>query len=412
MSIENFKLNLLLKFKNLTYTPNHAIISERGDTMKKIFFAPVVLCAFTLVSCGMIYESSEPAKNAGTVEYTTDDLNNLRDFILSEETTNLNDKDYDLNNDDRWDSFDVCLMRDKVSADIQENPDILVTYFSCTNTTKTIAEYMADYLSADIYEIVPAEAYTAEDISYNNSSCRANREQNDKTARPKIANPIDSIEEYEIIYIGYPVWWGEEPRIIDTFLESYDFSDKIVIPFCTSGSSGISTSEKNIANLVSIGNQLSGKRFPANATNETVNEWLNEKQAEIEEIQNIKSNGEYIMNITVGDTVLTAKMCDNSSAKALKEMLEEGALTIDMHDYANFEKVGTLTKALPRNDEQITTEAGDLILYQGNSLTIYYDTNTWKFTRLGKIENVTKEDLLKILGDGDVTVTLSLAENK
>ena len=309
--------------------------------MKRIVsvFASVVLCALTFVSCGMIYESSETAKNAETVEYTTEDLNNLQDFILARETTNLNDKDYDLNNDDIWDSFDVCLMRDKVSSDMQENnPDILVTYFSCTNTTETIAEYMADYLSADIYEIVPEEAYTDEDISYNNSSCRANREQNDKTVRPEIAAPIDSIEEYEIIYIGYPIWWGEEPRIIDTFLESYDFSDKIVIPFCTSASSGISTSEKNIANLVSIGNQISGRRFLASATNENINEWLNEKKSEI---QNIKSNGEYIMNITVGDTILTAKMCDNSSSKALKEMLESGSLTIDMHDYANFEKVGT-----------------------------------------------------------------------
>lgn len=91
--------------------------------------------------------------------------------------------------------------------------------------------------------------------------CRANQEQNDKSCRPEIAEPMESIDSYEVIYLGFPIWWGEEPRIIDTFLESYDFSDKTVIPFCTSGSSGIATSEKNIRNLVPIGNLLEGKRF-------------------------------------------------------------------------------------------------------------------------------------------------------
>ena len=84
------------------------------------------------------------------------------------------------------------------------------------------------------------------------------------------------------------------------------------------------------------------------------------------------------------------------------------SITIDMEDYGDMEKVGPIGKGLPRNDENITTGPGDLILYQGNSLVIYYDTNTWNFTRLGKIEGVTKQELLAALGDGSVTVTLSL----
>ncbi len=114
------------------------------------------------------------------------------------------------------------------------------------------------------------------------------------------------------------------------------------------------------------------------------------------------------MYIKIGDNTLTAELADNSSADALKEMLSEGSVTIEMSDYANFEKVGDLGKSLPRNDEQITTEAGDLILYQGNSFVIYYDTNSWNFTRLGKIKDVSADELKNILGDGDVTVTLSL----
>ncbi len=117
---------------------------------------------------------------------------------------------------------------------------------------------------------------------------------------------------------------------------------------------------------------------------------------------------ENIMYIKIGDNTLTAELADNSSADALKEMLSEGSVTIEMSDYANFEKVGDLGKSLPRNDEQITTEAGDLILYQGNNFVIYYDTNSWNFTRLGKIKDVSADELKNILGDGDVTITLSL----
>ncbi len=117
---------------------------------------------------------------------------------------------------------------------------------------------------------------------------------------------------------------------------------------------------------------------------------------------------ENIMYIKIGDNILTAELADNSSVNALKEMLAEGSITIEMSDYANFEKVGDIGKSLPRNDEQITTEAGDLILYQGNSFVIYYDTNSWNFTRLGKIKDISADELRSILGDGDVTVTLSL----
>lgn len=379
--------------------------------MKKIvsIFAAAVLCVLTFVSAGTMQKTWEPAEAIGTTRYTVEDLRNLQDFLLAKETPDLSGKDYDLNDDDRLDSFDLCMMRKKYLEQTSADSDTLVVYFSRTNNTEKIAEYLIELGNTDSYEIEAAVPYTDDDINYSNSSCRANKEQSDKTVRPEIADPIASIDDYEVIYLGYPIWWGEEPRIIDTFLESYDFSDKIVIPFCTSASSGISTSEKNIANLVTIGTQLEGKRFASTATKESVGDWMNEKQAEIQNI--IKAEGEYTMNITVGNTILTAEMCDNSSTKALKEMLESGPLTINMSDYSNFEKVGSLGTSLPRNDEQITTEPGDLILYQGNSFVIYYDTNSWNFTRLGKINNATKESLLEILGDGDVTVTLSLAEN-
>jgi hypothetical protein len=116
------------------------------------------------------------------------------------------------------------------------------------------------------------------------------------------------------------------------------------------------------------------------------------------------------MKITIGNRELTATLVQNSSTEALKELLKAGPITIQMRDYGNMEKVGGLGRDLPTNDERITTEPGDLILYQGNSFVIYYAPNTWSFTRLGKINNVTREELKRILGAGDVTVILEATE--
>lgn len=131
-----------------------------------------------------------------------------------------------------------------------------------------------------------------------------------------------------------------------------------------------------------------------------------EEEPSREEEETMESSCFYI---TAGATTFTAVFEENSSAEALEELLEQGDLTLSMQDYGGFEKVGSLDTRLPENREQITTGPGDVILYQGNSITIYYDTNTWNFTRLGKIEGATKEALLAALGEGDVEVTFSLA---
>lgn len=125
-----------------------------------------------------------------------------------------------------------------------------------------------------------------------------------------------------------------------------------------------------------------------------------------------KDNMKINISITSGsgNHTLTATLADNSSAKAFAELLSNGPVTVDMQDYGNFEKVGDLPSSLPRNDTSITTEPGDIILYQGNKITIYYNTNSWSFTRLGKVEGVTQAELKKILGKGNVTAVFTLAK--
>lgn len=122
--------------------------------------------------------------------------------------------------------------------------------------------------------------------------------------------------------------------------------------------------------------------------------------------KNSEEENENTMKIKIGEKTYTATLVDNSSTQALKEILSHGSLSIDMRDYENMEKVGMIGETLPRNDEQITTEAGDIILYQGNALVIYYDTNSWNFTRIGKIDGITQDELKTVLGKGNVTVTL------
>jgi len=117
---------------------------------------------------------------------------------------------------------------------------------------------------------------------------------------------------------------------------------------------------------------------------------------------------ENTMKLQMGARVLTATLVDNSSTRALKALLAQGPLTLAMEDYGGFEKVGSLGTTLPRNDEPITTEAGDLILYQGSAFVIYYAPNSWNFTRLGKLDGVTAAELKAVLGPGSVSVTLSL----
>nr|WP_319400734.1 cyclophilin-like fold protein [uncultured Carboxylicivirga sp.] len=129
-------------------------------------------------------------------------------------------------------------------------------------------------------------------------------------------------------------------------------------------------------------------------------------------IANLISAQQQKIKLTINNqTELTATMVDNSSVDALLELIENGPLTIAMSDYGNMEKVGPIGTTLPRNDESITTEPGDIILYQGSALVIYYKPNTWSFTRLGKIDNVTQTELQNILGTGDVTVTLELDDS-
>lgn len=291
-----------------------------------------------------------------------------------------------------------------LGADPQANR-ILVAYFSATGSTRGVAEHIADIVGADLFEIAPEEPYTGADLDYRDASSRASREQDDPAARPAIHGEVEDMGQYGVVFLGYPIWHGQAPKIISTFLEGCDLSGKTVIPFCTSGGSGIDGSEGALNALAPQARWRSGERFGAGASREAVKDWVDGLELGA---TGPMEGEDGMLNIAVNKTVLTAALADNSSARALAELLADGPLSVEMRDYNRMEKVGPLGADLPANDEWIDAQAGDLILYQGNQLVIYYGVNSWSLTRLGRIEGVGAGELRDILGGGDVRVTLSM----
>ncbi|HBB20615.1 MAG TPA: hypothetical protein DCZ62_09305 [Ruminococcus sp.] len=378
--------------------------------MKKLLSAFVSVLMLMSLSCAGETSADDQAEedlvSAATADtrFSAEDGALLQSYLLGRPVeTDLSGKNYDLNGNGRWDVFDLCLLKEQIEAQPAEEPqsDTIVVYFSRTGNTEKIANYLLEITGADSYVIQAAVPYSDEDIAYNNSSCRADQEQNDKTVRPEIADPISSLDGYDTVFLGYPIWWGEEPRIIDTFLESYDLSEKTVIPFCTSGSSGISVSEKNIAALVPIGEQLAGKRFSASASKDEVQQWY-------DSLPLTKEETEMKLNITVNGQDLTATLADSTAAKELAQKLESGAVTVELGEYGGFEKVGALPWSLTRSDESTVTQAGDIMLYQGSQITIFYGSNSWSYTPLGHVDGLSQEELSEILGQGDVSAELSI----
>ena len=149
----------------------------------------------------------------------------------------------------------------------------LVAYFSASGVTAKLAERLADAIGADLSEIEPKARYTSADLDWRNKQSRSSVEMNDRSCRPEINRTVDDMAQYDVVFVGFPVWWYREPSIIDTFMEAYDFSGKTVVPFATSGGSGIGSSAANLQLLASDAKIATGKRFDANTSADQLAEW-------------------------------------------------------------------------------------------------------------------------------------------
>ncbi len=149
----------------------------------------------------------------------------------------------------------------------------LVTYFSASGVTAALAQRLADAIGAPVYEIKPEVPYTAADLDWMNKQSRSTLEMNDKNCRPALADKDAPVADADVIFVGYPVWWYREPSIIDSFLAAYDFSGKKIVPFATSGSSGIGTEAPARMKEITGAEVDGGRRFPADADAETLKAW-------------------------------------------------------------------------------------------------------------------------------------------
>ncbi len=149
----------------------------------------------------------------------------------------------------------------------------LVAYFSASGVTAKMAEKLAGAVGADLHEIIPAEKYTKADLDWMNKKSRSSIEMSDKTFRPAVANKVENMEQYDTIYIGFPIWWYVAPTIINTFLEQYDLTGKTVVPFATSGMSGMGNTNAELKNSCRGANLVEGKRFPNSVSAEELKNW-------------------------------------------------------------------------------------------------------------------------------------------
>ena len=160
-----------------------------------------------------------------------------------------------------------------VQINEKDDKKIAVVYFSATGTTNKVAEMIKDDTNADLFEIIPKQKYTSEDLNYGDKNTRATKEQNDENARPEIENNID-LSNYDVVFLGYPIWWGNVPKIVLSFMDNTNLDGKTIIPFCTSGSSGISTSESTLKTYKKNIKWIEGKRFSSSTTNDVIADWI------------------------------------------------------------------------------------------------------------------------------------------
>lgn len=234
-----------------------------------------LLIMMSLAACGNSSNQAEQssAEQNFVKSSSTDDATDAENDEMQEETETQ----------ETTEEQKVTETQEEADISEEQGSRILVAYFSATNTTEGVAEHIANGLNAELYEIVPQEPYTDADLDYNDNSSRSTIEMNDPDARPTISGSVENMDQYDIVFLGYPIWWGEAPRIVSTFIESYDFSGKTIVPFCTSGGSGIGSSATNLEQLTSGATWLEGQRLNGGDSQDTVMEWVNELELNLDE---------------------------------------------------------------------------------------------------------------------------------
>lgn len=315
--------------------------------------------------------------------------------------------------------FACCSSEGGAKAETNLQPGMaktLIVYYSYTGNCEAIVSSLAEQVVADRLEIQPAEKglrYEADNYALGTQLLEAIKANPTDAGSYPAIDPVGvNLDAYENIIVVTPLWWSQMAAIMQTFLfqHSAGLAGKTVALVVSSHSSGISGVVADAHRLLPGMNWAGDALHISNAglpnRSSLIANWLKTLQFKTTDDMTRK------FYITIGGVTKPATLAGNSSAAALVERLQQADITYEAHDYGNFEKVGALGFDFPENNEQITTEPGDLILYMGNALCIYYAQNSWNFTRIGKLDHMTQAEVKEFVcaGQGNVTVTLSLAD--
>ena len=303
--------------------------------------------------------------------------------------------------------------QEETPASSEATGKTLVVYYSFTGNCKSIVTSLTSNIEADVLEILPAQEgldYAANNYAIGSGLISTIREKPDAASSyPAIKTVTRNVADYDTVIVVTPLWWSNMAAIMQSYLfqEGSKMKDKTIGLIVSSHSSGISSVVADAKRLIP-GGVFHSDNLWINASNRSkqdslIKDWL------AGFLKNNDTMPEKI-KISVSGKTLPVKIEDNEATKALVAALKEASITYEANDYGGFEKVGALGRSLPVSDTQITTQPGDVILYSGNQIVLFYGSNSWSYTRIGKIEYGTLEELKSFLkaGQGKISVTLSL----
>ena len=303
----------------------------------------------------------------------------------------------------------------------------LIVYYSYTNNTEQIVDDLKTMIHADVIEVEPVNKnlnYAANNYAIGTEQLnKIKNNPNDESSYPAIeTSPIlstgEGLKKYNTIIIATPLWWSQMASNMQTFLFKYgkEMEGKNIGLIVSSHSSGISGVEADAKRLIPNG-KFYAKSLWINASKHSqrkalLEQWLKDiNYNDNPSTDSGQAQNDNTMNLKVNNSTMKVKLAENAATKALVERLKEGVITYNAHDYGGFEKVGALGFSLPSNDAYINTEPGDIMLYTSNQLCIFFDSNSWEYTPIGKIEGMTKQQLKDAFGTGEVSITLSLGNS-
>ena len=285
----------------------------------------------------------------------------------------------------------------------------LVVYYSYTNNTEQIVNDLKTLINADVIEVEPAQKglnYAANNYAIGTEQLnKIKSNPNSESSYPAIDSVKVEMSKYNTILIATPLWWSQMASNMQTFLFKYgkEMAGKNIGLIVSSHSSGISGVEADVKRLIPDGKFFSQSLWINASKHAQRKSFLEQWLKDINYNENNSA-----MNLTVNNNMLKVNLTKNAATEALLARLKNGPVTYTANDYGGFEKVGSLGFSLPSSDTHITTEVGDIMLYTSNQFCVFFDRNSWQYTRIGKIADLTLQQLKDAFGDGEVSITLSI----